>query len=150
MAPKRGRPAKKATKNVTNPDPNQVPHVNVESNPDPQVNPETNVVLPENLETNTVPPMNPEVNTVPPAGAKNPLLQCFLSKTATSSVRFSSDTLYFQLPLVDTVVLIYYLRDLVKKRRSYGDLKWWWYGGDGISNLKKKEVWELQFWEGKK
>ncbi|KAD3640233.1 hypothetical protein E3N88_29456 [Mikania micrantha] len=69
MAPKRGRPAKKAVKNVTNPEPNQVPPVNIESNPDPQVNPETNMVTPENLGTNTVPPVNPKVNTVPPAGA---------------------------------------------------------------------------------
>ncbi|KAD5507713.1 hypothetical protein E3N88_15416 [Mikania micrantha] len=59
MAPKRGRPARKATKNVTNSGPSQVPPVNVESNPDPQVN----------LETNTAPPVNPGANTAPPAGA---------------------------------------------------------------------------------
>ncbi|KAD3337081.1 hypothetical protein E3N88_32601 [Mikania micrantha] len=69
MAPKRGRQAKKAAKNITNTEPNQVPSVNVESNPDPQINSETNMIPPENLETNTVPPVNPEVNTVPPAGA---------------------------------------------------------------------------------
>ncbi|KAD2804559.1 hypothetical protein E3N88_37936 [Mikania micrantha] len=46
MAPKRGRPAKKATKNVSNPEPNQVPPVNAGSNPDPHVNRETNTVPP--------------------------------------------------------------------------------------------------------
>ncbi|KAD7478331.1 hypothetical protein E3N88_01467 [Mikania micrantha] len=59
MAPKRGRPAKRSIRNITNPEPNQVPPVNTESNPDPQVN----------LETNTVPPLNPGVNTTPPADA---------------------------------------------------------------------------------
>ncbi|KAD4385405.1 hypothetical protein E3N88_25573 [Mikania micrantha] len=69
MAPKRGQPFKKATKNVTNPEQNQVPSVNVELNPDSQINSEANVVPPENIETNNVPPLNPEVNQVPPAGA---------------------------------------------------------------------------------
>ncbi|KAD2805246.1 hypothetical protein E3N88_38623 [Mikania micrantha] len=59
MAPKRGRPAKRSIKNITNPEPNQVPPVDTESNPNPQVN----------LETNTVPPVNLGVNSVPPAGA---------------------------------------------------------------------------------
>ncbi|KAD3066853.1 hypothetical protein E3N88_34733 [Mikania micrantha] len=68
MAPKRGRPAKKAAKNITNPEPNQIPPLNVESNPDPHVNPEANVVPPENLETNTTPPVNPGAGIVPPAG----------------------------------------------------------------------------------
>ncbi|KAD4586058.1 hypothetical protein E3N88_23659 [Mikania micrantha] len=68
MAPKRGRPAKKAAKNITNPEPNQIPPVNVESNPDPHVNPEANVVPPGNLETNTTPPVNPGAGIVPPAG----------------------------------------------------------------------------------
>ncbi|KAD4385953.1 hypothetical protein E3N88_26122 [Mikania micrantha] len=57
MAPKRGRPAKKATKNVTNPELNQVQPVNVESNPDPRVNSETNRAPLVNVETNTVPLM---------------------------------------------------------------------------------------------
>ncbi|KAD4179591.1 hypothetical protein E3N88_28182 [Mikania micrantha] len=59
MAPKRGRPTRKVTKNVTNSGPSQVPPVNVGPTPNPQVN----------LETNTVPLGNPEVNAVPPAGA---------------------------------------------------------------------------------
>ncbi|KAD5802711.1 hypothetical protein E3N88_14071 [Mikania micrantha] len=59
MAPKRGRPTKRSIRNITNPEPDQVPPVNTESNPDPQVN----------LETNTAPPVNPGANTVPPAGA---------------------------------------------------------------------------------
>ncbi|KAD4585956.1 hypothetical protein E3N88_23557 [Mikania micrantha] len=63
MAPKQGRSAKKAVRNVTNPELSQVPPVNVEPNL------ETNVVPSENLEMNTVPPVNPEMNTVPPAGA---------------------------------------------------------------------------------
>ncbi|KAD6796152.1 hypothetical protein E3N88_07048 [Mikania micrantha] len=61
----------------------------------------------------------------------------------------SSDRLYFCVPLILTVVLSTRTSNLVEKRRSYGDLKWWWYGGDVNSNLKK-EVWELKFWEGKK
>ena len=69
MAPKRGRPAKKAGRNNANPEPEQVPRMNVESNPDPRVNPKVNMVPPRNLEANTVPPLNPEVNTIPPAGA---------------------------------------------------------------------------------
>ncbi|KAD3336353.1 hypothetical protein E3N88_31872 [Mikania micrantha] len=68
MAPKRGRPAKRAAQNITNPEQNQIPPLNVESNPDPRVNPEVNVVPPGNLETNTVPPVNPGASTVPPAG----------------------------------------------------------------------------------
>ncbi|KAD4385834.1 hypothetical protein E3N88_26003 [Mikania micrantha] len=68
MAPKRGRPAKRATQNITNPEQNQIPPLTVESNPDPRVNPEVNVVPPGNLETNTAPPVNPGASTVPPAG----------------------------------------------------------------------------------
>ncbi|KAD6796137.1 hypothetical protein E3N88_07033 [Mikania micrantha] len=68
MAPKRGRPAKRATQNITNPEPNQIPPLNVESNPDPHVNPEANVVPPGNLETHTTPPVNPGAGIVPPAG----------------------------------------------------------------------------------
>ncbi|KAD7478423.1 hypothetical protein E3N88_01559 [Mikania micrantha] len=59
MAPKRGRPARKSIRNITNPELNQGPPVNTESNPDPQVN----------LETNTAPPVNPGANPIPLAGA---------------------------------------------------------------------------------
>ncbi|KAD3640512.1 hypothetical protein E3N88_29735 [Mikania micrantha] len=69
MAPKIGRPAKKVVRNITNPELNQLPPVNVESNTDPHINPEINMFPPVNPETNIVPPVNPEVSTVPSAGA---------------------------------------------------------------------------------